>query len=171
MLATCLGLTVVFDMVIAIGVGVVLAALLFMRDVATMTRVTDITSSSRLRSHAVPAGWAVFKVTGALFFAAAERVFAELEAEAAGRDGVIVYMDGVPVLDAGGVSALERFVERMSEAGTRVIVADLQFQPLRTLARARIRPVPDRLVFTPTLDEAVRQGRDMSAPGGSAAVL
>lgn len=170
-LATCLGLTVVFDMVIAIGVGVVLAALLFMRDVATMTRVTDITASSRLRSHAVPDGWAVFKVTGALFFAAAERVFAELDSEAAGRDGVIVYMDGVPVLDAGGVSALERFVERMSDAGTRVIVADLQFQPLRTLARARIQPVPDRLVFTPTLDEAIRQGRDMSTPGGSAAAL
>src|SRR5690606_38150507 len=41
-LSTCLGLTVLFDMVIAIGVGIVLAALLFMRDISELTRVSDI---------------------------------------------------------------------------------------------------------------------------------
>lgn len=155
-LITCLSLTVIFDMVIAIGVGVVLASLLFMRDVAKMTRVNELSTSSRLIAAPLPAGWSVFKITGPLFFAAADRVFTELAQRAAERNGVVLYMDGVPVLDAGGVAAFEAFLKEMEAQGTSVVVADLQFQPLKTLARARIKPIPGQLAFTPTLAEALQ---------------
>ncbi|MBN3585936.1 STAS domain-containing protein, partial [Algoriphagus aestuarii] len=88
----------------------------------------------------VPEGWAVFKITGPLFFAAADRVFAELAAQGGDREGLILYMDGVPLLDAGGLSALEKFISACEKRNTKVIVADLQFQPLRTLARAKVKP-------------------------------
>ncbi len=168
-LLTCLSLTVLFDMVIAISTGIVLASLLFMRDVSLMTKVSDITAS---RSQGlsgtldeVPNDWSVFKITGPLFFAAADRVFSELLSQSAEKRGVILYMDAVPVLDAGGLAALTKFLDGCLKRDTRVIVADLQFQPLKTLARAQLLPIEDRLVFTPTLREAIAWTHGMPAAG------
>jgi len=168
-LLTCLSLTVLFDMVIAISTGIVLASLLFMRDVSQMTRASDITCSRRQGMSGmldeVPEGWAVFKITGALFFAAADRIFSELLAQSAEKRGVILYMDAVPVLDAGGLSALTRYLDACLKRDVRVIVADLQFQPLRTLARASLMPIEGRLAFTSTLREAIAMAHETTARG------
>ncbi|GAA5112049.1 C4-dicarboxylic acid transporter DauA [Alloalcanivorax gelatiniphagus] len=153
---TCFGLTVLVDMVVAITVGVVLAALLFVREIAAMTRVADITRSSRVSDYQPPADWGVFKISGALFFAAADRVFAELAELAGERRVLVLYMDGVPVMDAGGLAALEGFLARCEQAGTRVRIADLQFQPLKTLARAGVLPREGAWSFHSTLDDALR---------------
>lgn len=162
-LLTCLSLTVVFDMVIAISVGVVLASLLFMRDIAAMTRVSDISQNHKLIDAPLPAGWAVYKINGPLFFAAADRVFSEIEMLADGKAGIVLYMDGVPILDAGGLSACETFLRRMEKAGVRIIVADLQFQPLKTLARAHLQALPEWLEFTATLQEGLVRCRQLAA--------
>lgn len=162
-LLTCFSLTVLFDMVIAIAVGVVLASVLFMRDVAAMTRVTDITASPRLKDAALPADWAVYKINGPLFFAAADRAFAELALRAEDKRGVLLYMDGVPILDAGGLAALDGFLREMERRGTAVVIADLQFQPLKTLARARVTPIPGSLQFATTLEAGLEAVRGLSA--------
>jgi len=158
-LLACLSLTVLFDMVVAITTGIVLASLLFMRDVSEMTRVSDISSSRQQglsgQLDEVPPGWTVFKIRGPLFFAAADRVFSELAAQIADKTGVILYMDAVPILDAGGLSALGKFIDVCARRQVRLIVADLQFQPLKTLARAQLRPVEGQLAFTSTLREAI----------------
>ncbi|UZK02539.1 C4-dicarboxylic acid transporter DauA [Venatoribacter cucullus] len=156
-LSTCLGLTVLFDMVIAIGVGIVLAALLFMRDISELTRVSDISEQRKMVPQELPAGWSVLKINGPLFFAAADRVFAELALLARERSGLVLYMDAVPVLDAGGLSALEKFLGACRKHNTEVIIADLQFQPLKTIARSGLQPLPQQLSFTPTLAAALEQ--------------
>ncbi|MGU5786156.1 hypothetical protein ACV1DY_22235, partial [Aeromonas caviae] len=46
--------------------------------------------------------------------------------------------------------------KRMAKAGIRLKVAELQFQPLKTLARAKVRPVPGELEFYGSLEEAIR---------------
>lgn len=140
-LLCCLSLTVLFDMVIAITAGIVLASLLFMRDIAGMTRVTDISTQRKHVPQALPQGWCVIKVTGPLFFAAAERVFEEIREMAVDCRGVVLYMDAVPLLDAGGLNAFSRFQELCQQAEVELVVADLQFQPLRALARAGVHPV------------------------------
>ncbi len=154
-LLTCLLLTVLFDMVIAIFAGILLASLLFMRDLAGMTRFTDISEQRKHVPQALPAGWQVFKVSGPLFFAAAERVLEELTDACSEARGVVLYMDAVPLLDAGGLNALEQFVAQCQARGTRVIVADLQFQPLRALSRAGVQPKEGVLSFSPTLAAAL----------------
>ena len=68
-LLLCMSLTVLFDMVIAITVGIVLASLLFMRRIARMTRLSRLSAGD---------GRTVLRVNGPLFFAAAERIFTEL---------------------------------------------------------------------------------------------
>ena len=152
---TCFGLTVALDMVIAITTGVLLAAVLFMREMAQMTKVSDITGNKRVLPAGLPEGWQVFKINGPLFFAAADRVFGELADLSRQARGVVLYMDGVTVLDAGGLSALNKLIASCRKAGTEVVIADLQFQPLRTLARAGIKPEPGVSSFYPTLEAAL----------------
>ncbi len=154
-LLCCLSLTVLFDMVIAISTGIVLASLLFMRDIAGMTRVNEITDQRKHVPGALAEGWSVIKVTGPLFFAAAERVFEEVLEMAQERRGIVLYMDAVPLLDAGGLVAFARFRAQCQKEGIELVVADLQFQPLRALARAGVKPVSGHLSFTPTLKAAL----------------
>ncbi|MBU3825644.1 MAG: C4-dicarboxylic acid transporter DauA [Candidatus Oceanisphaera merdipullorum] len=154
---TCFSLTILFDMVIAITAGILVAAVLFMRDIAEMTRVSDISTGPRFDSTPLPKDWSVFKINGPLFFAAADRVFSELAGLCQEQKGVILYLDAVSILDAGGQVALSGFVDHCQRHHIEVIVADMQFQPLKTLARAGVQPIPRVLSFYPTLQEAVAQ--------------
>ncbi|BDH45606.1 sodium-independent anion transporter [Salmonella enterica subsp. enterica serovar Choleraesuis] len=142
-LLICMGLTVLTDMVIAISVGIVLASLLFMRRIARLTQLEP------LAGHAD-----AWRITGPLFFAAAERIFTQLQHNAEGCERIILQWDGVSLLDAGGLAALESFIALLPE-GVELRISGLQFQPLRTLARAGVKPLPGRLSFFSTLEEAL----------------
>jgi len=154
-LVTCLALTVLIDMVVAIAVGIVLAALLFMRDSSRFTQVRDITSSERYVGRPLPGTWHVYKLVGALFFAAAERVFSEILYLSADGDTVVLYADGVTVLDAGGAAALERFLDECDARGISVVIADLQEQPMRALTNCCDGGTLREVVVAGTLDEAL----------------
>ncbi|WP_036768762.1 C4-dicarboxylic acid transporter DauA [Plesiomonas shigelloides] len=149
----CTSLTVLFDMVIAITVGIVLASLLFMRNIAKMTRVSPVIVAEPLQDST-----AVFRINGPLFFAAAERVFSELTEQAEGKQILILQWDAVSVLDAGGLNALMHFIEHI-QPEQRLIITDVLFQPLKTLARARVKPEPGKLEFMPSLEIALQELR------------
>lgn len=152
---TCFLLTVLFDMVVAITVGVTLAAMLFMREIAQMTRLSDISTNPAYTTHALPDGWRVYRITGPLFFAAADRVFGELAVATSDARGVVLYLEAVPLLDAGGLSAMARFIDSSRKNATLVYFAEWQFQPLKTLARAKIKPVEGVSAYFPSLAEAL----------------
>ncbi|WP_434667374.1 C4-dicarboxylic acid transporter DauA [Aeromonas sp. NJAU223] len=154
-LLVCLSLTVIFDMVIAITFGVILASLLFMREIAKMTRLHNLAEHKRYAGE-VQSGTLVYKINGPLFFAAAERVFGELLAQVKDHKTLVLQMEAVSILDAGGLSAFQQFAKRMAKVGVRVRVAELQFQPLKTLARAKVRPIPGELEFYGSLEDALR---------------
>ncbi|SPZ62413.1 Putative sulfate transporter ychM [Serratia quinivorans] len=143
----CLSLTVLFDMVIAITVGIVLASLLFMRRIARMTRLSELSAEN---------GRLVLRVNGPLFFAAAERIFNELLVRSESYDVIVLQWDAVPVLDAGGLDALQRFIEALPP-GKQLAITDMPFQPLKTLARARVQPIEGKLHFYATLPEALAE--------------
>ncbi|WP_431355421.1 C4-dicarboxylic acid transporter DauA [Dryocola clanedunensis] len=135
----CMSLTVLFDMVIAISVGIVLASLLFMRRIARLTKLAQL-------KIATPDGVLALRVTGPLFFAAAEGLFNQLAQRVEQHHLIILQWDAVPVLDAGGLDAFMRFVAKLPE-GCELRVTNLEFQPLKTLARAGVKPIPGRLDF------------------------
>ncbi|MDR0807405.1 MAG: C4-dicarboxylic acid transporter DauA [Enterobacteriaceae bacterium] len=143
----CMSLTVLFDMVIAITVGIVLASLLFMRRIAQMTRLTPMVEQSNAQRLTM-------RISGPLFFAAAERIFNELAQVIDEQRVVILQWNAVPVLDAGGLSAFQRFIDILPQ-GTELIICDVQYQPLKTLARAGIKPIAGKLMFTSSLGEAL----------------
>lgn len=155
LLLSCLLLTVFVDMVVAIGFGMVLAAILFVRDIADMTKVTDISTQKRWVTAELPAGWVVYRINGPLFFAAADRIFSELLHVSEGKQGLILVWDAVPLLDAGGLSALSKFFDACQKRQICLLITDLQFQPLRTLARAEVQPMAAQRQFFPSLTDAL----------------
>ena len=154
---TCFSLTVLFDMVIAITAGILLAALLFVKEIAEMSKVTDISGNRKQVERPLPDGWQVLKISGPLFFAAADRIFADIARLSEQSRGLVLYMDGVPLLDAGGLAALNKLISKCQKDRTELVIADLQFQPLKTLAKAGVQPIPGNLRFYPTLREALDQ--------------
>ncbi|MBN7827202.1 C4-dicarboxylic acid transporter DauA [Bowmanella dokdonensis] len=153
---TCFSLTVALDMVIAITAGILLSAILFVKQMAEMTRLSDISQHPKLVDRQLPLAWSVFKINGPLFFAAADRIFGELSMLCEKNKGFILYLDGVTILDAGGLSALNKLISQCTKQQTQILIADLQFQPLRTLARAGIQPIPGVLSFHPSLAHALQ---------------
>ncbi|MEA9391053.1 C4-dicarboxylic acid transporter DauA [Acerihabitans sp. TG2] len=143
----CMSLTVLFDMVIAITVGIVLASLLFMRRIASMTRISELPQNLAGQRR-------VIRINGPLFFAAAERIFEEIAQLTEHDTLIILQWDAVPVLDAGGLQAFRNFYEHLP-LEKRLVITDIPFQPLKTLARANIIPIPGRLVFFSTLPDAL----------------
>ena len=110
-LLTCYALTVFFDMVTAVSVGVGLAALLFMRRMVEVadTRLSEVEHPD-LPRH-LPKGVFVYDILGPLFFGAAEKATAALN-EVAGRAKVLILrMEHVPAIDATGLVALESALE------------------------------------------------------------
>ncbi len=143
----CMSLTVLFDMVIAITLGIVLASLLFMRRIAQMTLLSErpeTSSPTRL----------VLRVNGPLFFSAAERIFNDILQRSENYQTIILQWDAVPILDAGGLDAFLRFSDALP-ADKQLLITDIPFQPLKTLAHANVHPIAGRSTFYPTLAQAL----------------
>lgn len=160
---TCFALTVLFDMVIAITAGIVLAALLFMKEIAAMTHVDDVTVDETVgdgvasdRKAQLPENWRAFSISGPLFFAAADRVFGELSTLCTEQQHIILSLKEVSLLDAGGLSSLNKLIAKCEKNKTELILTDIPKQPLSTLAHANIKPVKGVLRFYLTLSEARR---------------
>ncbi len=123
------GLTVLFDLVLAIEVGMVLAAFLFMK---RMSDITDLKPALTEGPEAdegevkVPAGVRVFDVSGPLFFGAAQK-FQDVLSEINDRQRVVIIrLRHVPMIDATGMHRIGHIVQRMERQGKRVFLTDVQ---------------------------------------------
>jgi SulP family sulfate permease len=154
----CLLLTVVFDMVVAVSVGVVLAALLFMRGMAEASEGRLVPHGHHAGRH-LPEGMLVYEVAGPLFFGAAQRAMAALERIGQSAKVVVLDLSDVPVLDATGFVALESAIERLLAQGSFVAVGGVQRGPLRTLVQGGLRNRPGRLTVRRSLELALDDAR------------
>jgi SulP family sulfate permease len=136
-LLVCFGLTVVFDMVVSVTAGVVIAALLFMRRMAEVSGVRLVGDHHPQLAEPLPRGVVLYEVAGPLFFGAAQKALSVLRA-VEGRPVRVVVLDleNVPAIDATGLVALGSLVARLNEAGVKVVLVGVEGQPLRALARA-----------------------------------
>jgi SulP family sulfate permease len=144
-LLTTFALTIVVDLTVAISVGMVLAAFLFMRRMATVTNVSVVTqelAKDRRSSdqpdqlvdrRTFPKGVEVYEINGPFFFGAAA-AFKDTLARVAGKPKVlIIRMRNVSALDSSGMHALTDVVHRTRKDGTAVILSDVHMQPLVAL--------------------------------------
>ena len=135
-LVVCFGLTVAFDMVVAVTVGVLLAALLFMRRMVEISGAQLVGDPHGRAADGLPQGVVFYDIAGPLFFGAAEKALEALAIVGSGVSTVIIDLEDVPAMDATGLVALQSAVSRMSGLDIKVILTGVQPQPRRALIKA-----------------------------------
>ena len=133
--------TVVFDLVVAIGVGIVLAALLFMKRMADVTEAhawVDIddedTDPDNILLKKIPQNTRVFEINGPMFFAASDKFKSMLDDK--NIDVLVIRMRNVPAVDATGVESLTRIVKRCERHNVKVVFSHVNEQPMHATEKA-----------------------------------
>jgi SulP family sulfate permease len=146
-LLTTFFLTLLIDLTVGIGVGMVLASFLFMRRMSEVTDVRHITDdlddegdeledADQISTRAVPAGIEVYEIDGPFFFGAAEK-FKDVLAEVFRKPKVlIIRMRHVPAIDSTGLNVLRDLIRRTRHDRTLVLISELQSQPLLAMRRS-----------------------------------
>jgi SulP family sulfate permease len=152
-LLTTFGLTVFADLTVAVGVGMVLASMLFMKRMAEVSNVTALTAEVKngiaeeqwdadpkdpgaLRARRIPAGVEVFEITGPFFFGVADRLKDTLNQVERPPRAFILRMRKVSAIDATGIHALEEFYGKCRRQGIHLLLAGVHAQPLFALTQA-----------------------------------
>jgi SulP family sulfate permease len=163
-LLTCFFLTVVFDMVVAIGVGVVLAALLFMKRMGELTSSRVLVTGAKNdedETRTLTPGVTVYEIAGPLFFGAAQRAMGAIETVGVESRVIILALGGVPVIDATGLVALESAIERLRLAKKLVIIAGPLPEPRRVFEKTNLEVAHEHVFLAATLDEALQLAHDL----------
>jgi SulP family sulfate permease len=171
LLATFL-LTVLVDLTVAIEVGMVLAAFLFMRRMAEVTNIKVLTHEfedptddfehdpNAVRRRVVPEGVQVYEITGPFFFGAAE-MFKDRVSRIAGKPKVLILrMRHVPAIDSTGLHALRDVVRRSEREGSLVILSDVHAQPVVALERSGMYDELGEANIHGNIDDALNRARD-----------
>ncbi len=132
-------LTVVFDLVIAIEVGFILACLLFMKRMSDETGVVgwkyaeeETDDSEKLA--VLPKEVRVYEITGPLFFGAADRIASITTKEY--TKCLILRMRSVPAIDVTAMNALSELFEKLGKNEVRLILSHVNDQPMRVMEKA-----------------------------------
>ena len=167
-LLTTFLLTVLIDLTIAVQVGVVLSAFLFIKRMADVTNVAAVTQeltdapdgtmnadADGVARRRIPDGVEVYEVNGAFFFGAADKIKDVLQFVARKPKVFVLRMRNVPIMDASGLRVLDDLFESFQKQGIRFLIAGTQDQPLAALARAGKLDAYGRENFVANLDDAL----------------
>jgi SulP family sulfate permease len=157
-LVVCYLLTVAVDMVVAVSVGVLLAAFLFIRRMAELTKSHfDLEGVGEDgEGPALPEGVVLYEINGPLFFGAAQSAMNRLESGAGGPFKVLVLNLGrVSVIDATGLAALENAIASVLRRKRLVVIAGPLPEPKRVFDKANLEHRYPGLVFAPNLGAAL----------------
>ncbi|ERK30738.1 SulP family inorganic anion transporter [Clostridium intestinale] len=135
-------LTVFFDLVFAIGVGVVLSSLLFMRRMAEFTSVKsiidDIDSVEILEiknTLKYPEDVAMYEINGPFFFGATDKFISAIRDISSMPKILIIKMDKVPIMDSTAYHSFEMLLDICNKENTKLLLLNVQPQPLNTLKK------------------------------------
>ena len=145
-LLTCLSLTVLFDMVLAVGVGLLLAAGLFIK---SMSELTDTASVARDQHDApdLPDSVAVYAIRGPLFFGAAEKALSVLRKFNPEIRVVIIDLRAVPMLDMTALAALSNVLIDYQKNNIGIIFLGASAKVRHKMRRAGISLAHNKLSY------------------------
>jgi SulP family sulfate permease len=151
----CIFCTVVFDMVVAISFGIIMASIIFMRDMARMTKIHDLSIHKHI-CEKLNVDYEAYGIAGPLFFASAERVFRKLRHELIDEKGLILDFSAVNMLDAGGNHCLDQFCNDMKNRGVTLVITCVQYQPMKAMVKSKFAEKHPEVKFEKTLDDALQ---------------
>ena len=158
--------TVVFDLVVAIGVGMVLAALLFMKRMADVTEAhawVDIddeeTDPDNILLKKIPQNTRVFEINGPMFFAANDKFRYMLDDK--NIDVLIIRMRNVPAVDATGVESLTRIVKGCEKHNVKVVFSHVNEQPMHAMEKSGLYKRVGKDNFCSHIDTALVRAEEL----------
>ncbi len=161
-------LTVVFDLIVAIGIGFGMAALLFMKRMAEVTDVhgwiyaeqqDEESDVDNINLRKVPEGIRVFEINGPMFFAASEKFMSVVKET--DEDVLIIRMRSVPAVDATGLLTIEKILEQCKKHDVQIIFSHVNEQPMRVLEKAGIVERIGRENFCDHIDAALARAEKL----------
>lgn len=167
-LLTTFGLTVVFDLVIAVEVGMVLAAILYIKRVSETTEVSQVTENDELEcpeqiAHGkpIPKGVLVYRIFGPFLFGAAEKMEDAISRTSELPKVLILRLHLVTAMDATGMNALESVVERIRAHRGVVIISGIHQQPLQMLRKAGFLEIVGRENICANFDHSLKRAEQI----------
>lgn len=172
-LVTTFLLTIIFDLVLAIEVGIVLSALLFMKRMAEVTQISgwkyieDLTDEDEgndlehIKYKKVPKNATVYEINGPMFFAAADKFMGITTEGKQKKNVVIIRMRSVPSMDVTALRSLEKIHKTCKKQGITLLFSHVQSQPMSVMKKAGF----DQLVgvdnFLPHIDDALSRAEQL----------
>lgn len=172
-LLTTFILTIIIDLTAAVQVGVVLAALLFMKrmsDVTSMGKINfdasektahDIADPDATSNKDIPEGVEVYEINGPFFFGVADMLINTLEHIGKTPKVFILRMRNVPAIDATGEHALENFYNTCKKAGTQLVLSGVNPVPYETLKKMHFIEMIGEENVTNHIDKALERTREI----------
>ena len=158
-------LTVMFDLVVAIEVGMILAAMLFMKRMSEVTEVEgwkyidDENDPDSITLRVVPKNTVVYEVSGPLFFGAADKI---LNISLEDDDNILVLrMRSVTALDATAMHSLEELYTKCKKKNITLILSHVNEQPMRTMKKAGFDKLVGEENFCSHIDDALKRAGDL----------
>ena len=159
-------LTVIVDLTVAIEIGMVLAAFLFMRNMTKSSNVNILTNemnkeeqgedNETISSYSIPAGVEVFEINGPLFFGAAYKFKDAMKFIEKTPKVLIVRMRKVPIIDATGIRMLADLNKETRSSGTKLMLSEIESgQVTQELQKARLLFAIGKGNVLPTFEKAL----------------
>jgi SulP family sulfate permease len=162
------GLTVFADLTQAVGVGMVCAALLFIKRVADTTTVAPVTPeylrdshAHNLQNHIVPPYATIYRIHGPFLFGATDKLRPLFSDLAALPPIVILRLRNMTALDATGLRAFEELAEALHASGRHLILCGARHQPSTLIARADFHRHIGDANICPNVTEALKRAREI----------
>ncbi|HEV8542924.1 MAG TPA: STAS domain-containing protein, partial [Verrucomicrobiae bacterium] len=162
-------LTVIFDLTIGVGAGLLMALVMFVRRMEEISHIHLLTpendpetdGSFSLRGKTVPPGVVLFRFHGPMFFAAADKLETALRGSGGKPRVVILRMRYVPSMDATAVQVFRSAVEKLLDDGVTVYVTGIQAQPMSSLFKSGVVDLIKIENFCGNIDEALQKSRQV----------
>jgi SulP family sulfate permease len=165
---TTFSLTVIVDLTVAVEIGIGLAAILFIKRVSENTQIIAVDESAEtegshhsLAGKVIPEGVMVYRMMGAFFFGAADKLESVLKREKQEPDVLILRMKTVMAMDATGLNALEDIYERMRRKGKHLILSAPHIHPLMVMEKAGFIDRLGQENVCPHIDAALARAREI----------
>jgi SulP family sulfate permease len=158
-LMLCFLLTVLFDMTVAVAVGMGLAAMLFIRRSVSLAETSTIEGNHA--EYDMPEKTVVYDINGPLFFGSAQKALKTIASVSPDVRIVILDMSEVTMLDMSAIVAMESIAADLHKKSIGLIINNMQPRMILKLRRAGIRNQSGKVAFSRTLDESFDVAREM----------
>lgn len=162
-------LTVVFDLVVAIEIGMLLACLLFIKRMSGETNVKgwrytgqhDVEEAERAKLRQLPDSVRVYEITGPLFFGVADIIHKIVVKDMTRY--LIIRMRSVNSLDITAMNALTSLCERCQKKGITLILSHVNEQPMHVMEKAGFVELAGADNFCPNIDAAIERAEALAS--------